>query len=81
VDPAGTGDARQGLNPADWAERNSAPFFFNPSPEATYAPLTTSEPARYRPIRWGEFRANRSAGDYADVGEEIQISHYRIGAA
>ena len=65
---------------ANRAERYSAPFFFNPAPEATYAPLTTSEPAHYRPIQWGEFRANRSAGDYADHGEEVQISHYRITA-
>jgi isopenicillin N synthase-like dioxygenase len=62
------------------AERYSAPFFFNPASEATYAPLSTSEPAHYRPIQWGEFRANRSAGDYADHGEEVQISHYKISA-
>ena len=61
-------------------ERYSAPFFFNPAPEAMYAPLTTSEPPHYRAIQWGEFRANRSAGDYADHGEEVQISHYRIDA-
>ena len=63
------------------AERFSAPFFFNPVASATYAPLpgvcSPDEPARYRPINWGEFRASRSAGDYADYGEEIQISHYR----
>jgi len=35
---------------------------------------------RYRLISWGEFRAARAAGDYADYGEEVQISHYRIGA-
>ncbi len=62
-------------------ERYSAPFFFNPAPRANYAPLPSvlseSEPARYRPINWGEFRASRTAGDYADYGDEIQISHYR----
>ncbi len=62
-------------------DRYSAPFFFNPAPHATYAPLPSvlseSEPARYRPINWGEFRASRTAGDYADYGDEIQISHYR----
>ena len=67
---------------SDRAERYSAPYFFNPSPSATYAPLPgqfdAARPARYRPIVWGEFRANRTAGDYADYGEEIQISHYRI---
>jgi len=63
------------------AERLSVPFFLNPAYEATYAPLATtvgpSSPARYRPIRWGEFRSRRTAGDYADLGAEIQISHYR----
>jgi len=64
------------------AERYSAPFFFNPAPDANYAPLPSvlseSEPARYRQINWGEFRASRTAGDFADYGAEIQISDYRI---
>jgi isopenicillin N synthase-like dioxygenase len=62
--------------------RFSAAFFLNPSSETVYAPIGNSAPRdapRYRPIRWSEFRAARAAGDYADVGEEIQISHYRIG--
>ncbi|MFW6094409.1 MAG: isopenicillin N synthase family dioxygenase [Pseudomonadota bacterium] len=62
--------------------RFSAPFFFNPGYEAHYQPLPATvdddHPPRYRPINWGEFRARRAAGDYADQGEEIQISHYRI---
>jgi isopenicillin N synthase-like dioxygenase len=62
-------------------ERYSVPFFLNPSYATTYAPLATTitaaQPARYRPIRWREFRTLRAAGDYADLGEEIQISHYR----
>lgn len=64
------------------AERFSAPFFFNPAYGADYAPLPTTvdraHPPRYRPINWGEFRALRAAGDYADCGEEVQISHYRL---
>lgn len=64
------------------AERFSVPYFFNPACETVYAPLPStcdaSRPARYRPIRWEEFRAARAAGDYADVGEEIQISHFRV---
>jgi len=64
------------------ALRYSAPFFFNPSADATYAPLTTAcsddDPPHYRPINWGEFRTGRHGGDYADLGEEIQISNYRI---
>ena len=61
-------------------ERYSAAFFYNPSYATNYAPLATTtrdQPARYRAINWGEFRAGRSAGDYADAGEEIQISQFR----
>jgi isopenicillin N synthase-like dioxygenase len=65
----------------DRHERYSAPYFFNPAPSAFYAPLPNAfgagEPPHYRPINWGEFRASRTAGDYADYGEEIQIAHYR----
>ena len=57
-------------------DRYSAPFFFNPSAGAICRPL--SEPPHYRPIPWSEFRSLRSAGDYADLGEEVQISHYRV---
>jgi isopenicillin N synthase-like dioxygenase len=63
-------------------DRYSAPFFLNPAYQACYAPLPTTvdaaHPARYRPINWGEFRGLRSAGDYADCGEEIQIKHYAV---
>ena len=63
------------------AERFSAAFFFNPDFDYSYAPLsptiTSATAARYRPINWGEFRAGRAAGDYADSGAEIQISDYR----
>jgi len=62
------------------AERFSAPFFFNPGYSTVYAPLPSTvdarHPARYRPIRWGEFRARRAAGDYADHGQYAQISQY-----
>ncbi|MGD8417663.1 MAG: 2OG-Fe(II) oxygenase family protein [Pseudomonadales bacterium] len=65
-------------------DRYSAPFFLNPTYESSYAPLPstvdTAHPPRYRPINWGEFRSQRAAGDYADQGEEIQISHYAVGA-
>ena len=56
--------------------RYSAAFFFNPAFSTDCEPLV-SESHHYRPINWGEFRAARAAGDYADVGEEVQISHYR----
>jgi len=62
-------------------DRYSVPFFLSPSYDTTYAPLATTvtpeRPARYRPIQWREFRGLRAAGDYADIGEEIQITHYR----
>jgi len=63
-------------------ERLSAPFFVNPSYGTTCAPLAAlfgaNEPPRYRPISWSHFRDQRSAGDYADYGQEIQIADYRI---
>ncbi len=62
-------------------ERYSAAYFFNPSYEANYAPLSSvcdeNNPPLYEPINWGEFRAGRAADDYADFGEEIQISRFR----
>jgi isopenicillin N synthase-like dioxygenase len=62
------------------AERFSVPFFFCPAYSTDYAPLPTTfdsaTPAHYRAINWGEFYDLRAAGDYADLGEEVQISHY-----
>ena len=67
------------------AERFSAPFFFNPGYSTQYAPLPSTvdaeHPPRYRPIGWGEFRARRAAGDYADHGEYHSIDHYKRGSA
>lgn len=64
------------------APRYSAPYFFNPAYQANYAPLPSTiddvHPPRYRSINWGEFRSLRAAGDYADLGEEVQISHYQL---
>jgi isopenicillin N synthase-like dioxygenase len=63
-------------------ERISLPYFLNPSYAYDYAPLTTGlaahAPPRYAPINWGYFREQRSAGDYADYGEEIQISNFAL---
>ena len=58
------------------APRFSIPYFLNPAYTYNYAPL--SGPPRYRSINWGEFRMQRSAGDYADLGSEIQISDFSI---
>jgi isopenicillin N synthase-like dioxygenase len=71
-----------------YPSRYSAPFFYNPRPDAIIAPMEQfchQEPgaekvkgALYNPISWKEFRMQRFKGDYADVGEEIQIQHFRI---
>ncbi len=61
--------------------RYSAPFFLNPTYETDYAPLESAlrgRAPRYQSINWGEFRAGRAAGDYSDVGTEIQISDFRV---
>ncbi len=58
------------------ASRISMPYFLNPAYSYNYAPLQGTP--RYRPINWGEFRAQRSAGDYADLGAEVQISDYAL---
>lgn len=64
--------------------RHSAPFFLNPTYDAVCAPLPgllgPDEPPQFRPISWSMFRDERSAGDYADYGQEIQIEHFRIDA-
>jgi isopenicillin N synthase-like dioxygenase len=57
-------------------ERFSAPFFFNPANNTNCVPLTGSA-AHYRPVNWGQFRQARADGDYANIGEEIQISQFR----
>jgi isopenicillin N synthase-like dioxygenase len=62
--------------------RVSAPFFLNPRYDTICQPLANAlEPSaapRFRPISWAHFRDQRSAGDYADYGAEIQIDDYRI---
>ena len=68
-------------------ERFSAPFFYNPSYETDVEPLrvvglvgdnysSLGGGPKYKTINWGKFRAQRFAGDFADLGEEIQISHF-----
>ena len=57
--------------------RYSAPYFLNPAFNCDCLPLFGETP-HYRVVNWGEFRNQRALGDYADFGEEIQISHYRL---
>jgi isopenicillin N synthase-like dioxygenase len=62
-------------------ERYSIPFFFNPAASCTVSPLPSvideQNPSRYHGIEWGSFRGQRSDGDFADYGTEVQISQYR----
>jgi len=50
--------------------RLSAPFFYNPGYDAWISS------AKYHPVLWGYFRGVRFAGDFADLGLEIQIADY-----
>lgn len=58
-------------------KRYSAAFFFNPKYETNVVPLSTTD-RKFRPLNWGDFRTKRSAGDYANIGDEIQIEDFRI---
>jgi isopenicillin N synthase-like dioxygenase len=65
----------------DQAERFSAPFFYNPSYSSLVEPIfdhSKESKPKYRPIKWYDFRLKRFQGDYADLGEEIQIKHYHL---
>lgn len=71
-------------------DRYSAPFFYNPAYSADVQPLKGlynnndgegkegDVCKKYKVVNWGDFRAQRFAGDYANLGEEIQIHHYKI---
>ena len=61
----------------DSSARCSAAFFYNPVYHTVCKPLVKNG-AQYRPVHWGEFRAARASGDYADLGKENQISDYRV---
>ena len=64
--------------------RLSAAYFFNPPYEQVIRSLPSKrgdsigDRPRYREFTWEEFRRRRGAGDYEDLGEEVQISHFRI---
>jgi isopenicillin N synthase-like dioxygenase len=65
---------------SDKASRYSAPFFYNPSYSAVIEPIVVreGETPHYRPIDWREFREKRVEGNYADLGEEVQITQYKL---
>ena len=66
----------------DSSDRYSIPFFFNPAAATEVSPLPTvvsaERPARYRSIKWSEYRGKRTDGDYSDYGPEVQIKQYLI---
>ena len=64
--------------------RLSAAYFFNPPYDQIIQALPsrdkdlTFDAPRYQSFTWEAFRRRRGAGDYEDLGEEVQISHYRV---
>ena len=57
--------------------RITAPFFYNPGYKTILEPLRAlTEKPVYHPCSWGYFRAVRFAGDFTDIGVEIQISDF-----
>ena len=64
-------------------ERFSIPFFFNPSFDADITPLEVAvdekHPAKYGTVNYGKFMNERHAGNQQDLGEEIQINHFKSG--
>ena len=63
-------------------DRYSAPFFLNPRYDTVCEPLLEGPrrhaAPRFRPVSWAHFRDQRSAGDFADYGAEIQIDDFLI---
>jgi isopenicillin N synthase-like dioxygenase len=61
-------------------DRYSAPFFSHPAMVANIEPILMDEQEKpkYRPVNWFEFILKRAQGNYADLGEEVQIDQYRI---
>ena len=58
-------------------ERFSAAYFMNPIFSTDCLPLREDKP-KYRVLNWGEYRSGRAAGDYSDLGEEIQVDHFKL---
>nr|CCA18816.1 2OGFe(II) oxygenase superfamily protein putative [Albugo laibachii Nc14] len=64
---------------AENSDRYSAPYFYHPFMHSTIEPITKNgEKPHYRPISWLDFLMERVKGNYADIGEEVQINRYRI---
>jgi isopenicillin N synthase-like dioxygenase len=60
--------------------RFSVPFFYNPSYSAVVKPIVVREGEKphYRPVTWREFLLSRAKGNYADLGEEIQLNQFKL---
>ncbi len=65
--------------------RYSAPFFLNPRYDVVCSPLLEGahghDVPRFRPVSWAHFRDQRSAGDFADYGAEIQVDDFLLDRA
>lgn len=63
-------------------ERYSIPYFFNPAQTTSVRPvpelLDEQHPAKYRPYNWGYFLRRRKDGNFVNIGENVQISHFRV---
>lgn len=63
-------------------ERFSIPVFYDPSIKTDVFPLPQlldeEHPAQYQSYNWGFFRRTRNNGNFKQLGENIQIHHYRI---
>ncbi|XP_037046351.1 probable 2-oxoglutarate-dependent dioxygenase At3g111800 [Bradysia coprophila] len=64
------------------SDRFSLPYFLAPSYSFIIRPLkgtyNDDNPPKFRSFPWAEFRKGRYEGDFADKGEEIQITRYKI---
>jgi len=62
-------------------ERFSAPFFYNPRYDTVCEPILdqgATRAPRFRPVSWARFRDQRSAGDFANYGSEIQVDDFLL---
>lgn len=61
------------------SDRFSLPYFLAPAYSCIVEPLgVKEEEKKYKKIHWGHFRKARYEGDFADRGEEIQVSHFEM---
>ena len=69
------------VRPIRGKARYSLPYFMNPAYSTDCAPLPSTleaEGPHYRAVNWGAYRQRRTDGDFADYGQEVQLSDYRL---